>query len=180
VRRLPQRSERGQATVEFVFVSLMLVLFLMLTWQMAWVACQKWYFNYVSAYSARVWAVRPLGTTTLNSLLETQLWADIRSPGLLNIPFLRVILPGTENDDLGEADVGDRFGMGSLPPGIRYRAWGTYLPLFSPSTLGSAGFEAGTIGVIPYETYIPIEHEESFDGPEDPNRYDNDRSRDTY
>ena len=175
-----KRAQKGQGTVEFVLVSLMLMFFLMLTWQMAWVACQKWYFNFTAAYAAREWSVKALGTGTDKVLLDAEAWQIIRRPNLVSIPFVRPILAGTEDAERGAMDDGDLFGTGSLPPGIRYTGYAEYLPLFRPAVIESAHFQPGTLGVIRFDTYIPIEHEESFDGPEDPSRYDNDRDTSSY
>jgi len=176
-----KRAQRGQGTVEFVLVSFMLVFFLMLSWQMAWVACQKWYFNYTAAYAARTWSVKALGTTTSKPLEEVELWQIFRKPNIINVPFVRPIFAGTEDADKGGSDDDDLFGAGSLPPGIRYSGYAQYLLWFQPAVIESAHLESGSLtGLIRFETYIPIEHEESFDGPEDPEHNDNDRDTSKY
>jgi len=178
--RRPQRhSERGQGTVEFVLVAIMLAFVMVLGWQMAWVACQKWYFNFTVAYAARAWSVQPRseGTTPQEMVYKTQSLATFRTPSLIQMPLVKLISADDENASAGESDPDNRFGTGSLPNGIRFRGLGWYLGYFRPATIESAGFETkpfATGGII-FETYIPIDHEDDF-GMENPARYDNDCS----
>lgn len=170
-------GSRGQATVEFVFVSLMLILLLMLGWQVAWVGAQKWYFNQTAAYAARAWSVYPMGDYTPNEiLLKVEALAFIRTPKLFDIPLVKIMTANDANSMVGDSDSDNRFGTGNLPAGIRYQGLGFYFGWFRPATLASAGFQPGSPGTIVFETYIPIEHEETFNGRENPNRYDNDRN----
>ena len=108
-------------------------------------------------------------------MLNTEMFAGIHHTNLVNVPLIKLIFADEANLDEGSSDDEDRFGTGTFPPGIKYKGYGQFLSLYQPETLQSAGFEAGGFGVIRFETYIPIEHEESFDGPEDPDKWDNDR-----
>jgi hypothetical protein len=170
------RAQAGQATVEFVWMSLALILFMWLAWQMAWVGVQKWYFNFTAAYAARAWSVYPTDdrVTTQEMLIKTQGLAFFYHPALSKMPLVKIIKADAESP--GGSDPLKRYDDGMLPPGIRYRGLAYYLGWFQPSTVNSAGFQSGTNGAIIFETYIPMEHEESFSGKEDPNRYDNDRA----
>jgi hypothetical protein len=182
-----QKSERGQGTVEFILIAIMLAFVMVLGWQMAWAACQKWYFNATAAYAARAWSVQPQNLYRPSEILyKVQSLAFIRSPNLVKMPLVKIMTAEDENASAGEADEDDRFGTGSLPNGIRYEGLGFYLNVFKPSTIQSAGFAKtatridGSLrrpetGAIYFETYIPIDHEDTF-GTEDPGRYDNDCS----
>jgi len=174
-RTTRRRAQAGQATVEFVWLSLMLMLFMWVAWQMAWVGVQKWYFNYTAAYAARAWSVYPLNDETPQEvLIQAQGLAFFYHSALSKMPLVKIMKADAPSP--GASDDLKRYDDGMLPPGIRYRGLAYYLGWFQPSTLNSAGFEAGTNGAIIFETYIPMEHEESFSGKENPLRYDNDRS----
>lgn len=170
-----RRPQSGQATVEFVTISLMLFLFMWLAWQMAWVGVQKWYFNYTAAYAARAWSVYPRDQDSPQEVLvKAQGLALFYHPKIMKMPLVKIMK--ADSFSYGGYDASNRYGDYNLPPGIRYRGLGYYLGWFRPATLQSAGFQAGGNGTIVFETYIPIEHEESFDGKEDPDKYDNDRA----
>jgi Flp pilus assembly protein TadG len=167
--------QRGQVTVEFVFLSLALILFMLIAFQMTWVAVQKWYFNFTAAYTARAWSVQPNEDYSPQSaLLTVQASALARNPRLATMPIVRKInAVGMEN---GIPDLTNRFDGAQLP-GIWFIGQAEMLGYFKPDTLKSARFEAGNDGTIGFETYIPIQHEElpAWGGPERPARYDNDR-----
>lgn len=167
--------ERGQVTVEFVLLSLMIIIFMLLAFQMTWVAVQKWYFNFTAAYVARAWSVQPNETYSPQSaLLTVQAAALARTPRLENMPIVREI--NAVWMDNGMPDIANRFD-GEQLPGIFFFGEAEMLGYFQPDTLRSARFEAGNDGTIGFATYIPIQHEElsSWGGPERPARYDNDR-----
>lgn len=171
--------QRGQVTVEFVFVSLMLMFLMMMSFQFAWAACQKWYFNFTAAYAARAWSVhaKSEGQSPLNIVQKTQITQYINHDGLADVPLVRAIDAEDHDASWGEFDADDRFGIGSvLPQGIRYRGLAYMIGFFKPATIQSAGFESRGNGSILFETYIPIEHEENYNGEEDPIHYDNDCS----
>lgn len=182
-----RRSERGQGTVEFILISVMLAFVMVIGWQMAWAACQKWYFNATAAYAARAWSVQPRDLYQPSEILyKVQSLAYIRSPNLFKMPMVKLMVASDANASSGEADEDDRFGTGSLPDGIRYEGLGFYMNVFQPSNIQAAGFATtatridGSLrrpetGAIYFETYIPIDHEDVF-GTEDPGRYDNDCS----
>lgn len=178
VRRDRQRREAGQATVEFVLVAIMLAFVMVLAWQMTWVACQKWYFNFTAAYAARAWAVQPSDQYSPQEILfKVQSAALLRSDSLRKMPLVKLIMADDANASAGATDDDDRFGTGYLPEGIRYEGLGYYMRWFQPSTIESAGFETNAFatGGIIFETYIPIDHEDVF-GVENPDLYDNDCS----
>lgn len=168
-------TQRGQVTVEFVLLSLMLVLFMLIGFQMTWVAVQKWYFNFTAAYTARAWSVQPNeGYSPQSALLTVQSSALARSPRLATMPIVRKINAlWLEN---GLPDYANRFD-GEQLPGIWFIGEAEMLGYFKPATIESARFKAGGDGTIAFETFIPIQHEETpaWGGPERPARYDNDR-----
>lgn len=161
--------------MEFVLLSLMIVIFLLIAIQMTWVACQKWYFNFTAAYAARAWSVQPNASYSPQAaLLTVQAAALSRNPFLDGMPIVRRI--NAIRMESGMLDIANRFD-GEQLEGIRYVGEGPLLGYFQPETLESARFEAGSEGTIVFETYIPIVHEEreAWGGPEKPGRFDNDR-----
>lgn len=167
-------TQRGQVTVEFVLLSLMVVLFMLLAFQMSWVAAQKWYFNFTAAYTARAWSVQPNKSYSPQSaLLTVQASMLARTPRLATMPVVRKI--NALWMESGVPDLPDRFD-GEQLPGIWFFGEAEMLGYFKPATIESARFESGSDGTISFETFIPIQHEEHWGGPERPERYDNDRN----
>ena len=161
--------------MEFVLLSLMIVIFLLISIQMTWVACQKWYFNFTAAYTARAWSVQPNKSYSPQmALLAVQAASIARNERLQTAPIVREI--NAFRLDSGIIDIPNRFD-GEQLPGIWFYGQGRMLGYFQPDTLQSARFEAGNDGTVMFETFIPIEHEErdEWGGPERPDRYDNDR-----
>ncbi|HYH09651.1 MAG TPA: TadE family protein [Thermoanaerobaculia bacterium] len=169
-----RNSQRGQVTVEFVLLSLMVVIFMLVAFQMAWVGVQKWYFNFTAAYTARAWSVQlNRGYSPQSTLLTVQSTALARNPRLETMPIVRKI--NALWLESGIPDYPNRFD-GEQHPGIWFIGEGEMLGYFRPETIESARFEAGNDGTIDFETFIPIQHEEYWGGPERPYRYDNDRN----
>jgi hypothetical protein len=168
-------GQRGQVTVEFVLLSLMIVIVMLLAFQMTWVAVQKWYFNFTAAYAARAWSVQPNESYVPQAaLLTVQAAALARNPRLETMPIVRRI--NAVRMENGIPDFTNRFD-GEQLPGIYFVGEAEMLGYFRPNAIRSARFEAGNDGTIGFSTYIPIQHEElpSWGGPERPSRYDNDR-----
>lgn len=166
-------SERGQAAVEFVVFSVILVLSLMLVVQIAWIGVQKWQFNHYASYSARVWSVETEddAATSSRDVIVASLIPPHRWP--LSWDYVRVM--GVWSEDSQDDMEGITYvGVAPLMPLFRNRfSSDTFVDNPIPGEIMDLlPFSLPDFGLVSFMTFVPMEKEPE-EHPEVSNR-DND------
>ncbi|MHB0968179.1 MAG: TadE family protein [Thermoanaerobaculia bacterium] len=167
-----RRSNSGQALVEFTLFLVALVLCTFLIFQLAWIAVQKWQFNYFAMYATRAWAVDKDRDSGESVLLKAQGFALLRWD-LIGTDYVKFMWCSSEDGKDGTEGLsytGVAPLMSIFQPYIGDTLTGIEIPAVAETVI--PGLEIPSTGLVRFETFIPMEHEPD----EDPDRWDNDCS----
>lgn len=154
------RRQQGQAAVEFVLFTILLVVALALFVQLAWLAIQKWQFNHFAAYSARVWAVQrnyePLGTIGIVQARSLVRW------DLFGKDYAKVVFAYGDSQSYDDEDVTANgmtvWGYANVLPMFEYYMGDLAVPDVGGFNLPDLlGIDTG--GLVTFSSFIPMEKE---------------------